>query len=264
VPETVLITGASSGIGEQLARLFAAEGSSLILVARSVDKLNTLAQELKTKHQIETRVIGKDLASTTAAQELFDEITTDGTQVDVLINNAGFGRMDLFDRIPLDVHESMLLLNVVTLTQLTRLFLPGMIERKSGRILNVGSTASFQPGPNSSAYFASKAYVLSFSEGIAEELRGTGVTVTCLCPGPTKTGFGEDSQMGGTLLFKLAMPVEPVARGGHNALRKGKTVYLAGIQNWIGAFSVRFMPRFLVRKLLKRMQPVAPRESKGK
>ncbi|MEZ6056446.1 MAG: SDR family oxidoreductase [Planctomycetaceae bacterium] len=257
--ETVVITGASSGIGEGLARRFAAEGSQLILVARSVDRLEKLADELRQRHGCSVRVIPKDLSHHGAAKELFDEIQQESAVVDVLINNAGFGQMDLFERIPFERHTDMLELNVVALTQLTRLFLPGMIERKRGQILNVGSTASFQPGPNASVYYASKAYVLSFSEGLAEELRGTGVTVTCLCPGPTKTGFGDEADMNKTLLFKLAMPLEPVVRGAYSALRKGKTVLVTGIQNKFGALSVRFMPRFVVRKLLKAMQPVAPR-----
>lgn len=258
--ETVLITGASSGIGEGLARRFAADGATLILVARSTDRLNALANELRQQHSIEVRVISKDLSRSGTAQELYDEVTRDVPQIDVLINNAGFGKMDLFDRIDLELHTQMLELNVVALTQLTRLFLPGMLERQMGKILNVGSTASFQPGPNAAVYYASKAYVLSFSEALAEELRGTGVSVTCLCPGPTKTGFGEEAAMNDTLLFKLAMPLKPVVDGAYTALRRGKTVLVTGIQNKFGAFSVRFLPRFVVRKLLKAMQPVPPRK----
>ncbi len=254
--ETVLITGASSGIGLELARLFAADGASLILVARRMEPLNALAEELRSRYAVETKVIGKDLSVHGSARELHDEIVATGMQVDVLVNNAGFGKMERFDRISLETYTAMLELNVVTLTQLTRLFLPGMLERNRGKILNLGSTASFQPGPHAAVYYASKAYVRSLSEALAEELKGTGVTVTCLCPGPTHTEFGQTAGMEQTLLFKRAMHVEPVAKAGYRAMRKGTVTLVPGLSNKMLALSSKFLPGWIVRQVVKSLQPV--------
>lgn len=254
--ETALITGASSGIGLELARLFAADGATLILVARSVDKLERLATELRERHGVAVQVIGKDLSVPGAPQELYDEIVGAGTAVDALVNNAGFGKLARFHEIDLDDHVDMLELNVVALTQLMRLFLPGMVERGRGSVLNLGSTASFQPGPHAAAYYASKAYVRFLSEAVSEELRGTGVTVTCLCPGPTETGFGAVSSMQDTLLFRHAMRAAPVARAGYRAMRRGRTTIVTGMGNKLLAFSSKLMPAPLVRKVVKALQPV--------
>ncbi len=254
--ETALVTGASSGIGLELTRLFAADGSNLILVARRQEALETLAAELRSAHGIAVTVMSCDLSRPGAAKELFERVEREGVQVDVLVNNAGFGKMKPFHQIPPDVHEQMLQLNVVALNQLTRLFVTGMIERGYGRILNVASTASFQPGPNAAAYYASKAYVRFLSEAIAEELRGTGVTVTCLCPGPTRTEFGAISAMEETLLFKHAMDAKTVARRGYRGLRSGRTVVITGLGNKLLAFNSKLLPSWIVRKVVQRLQPV--------
>ncbi|MEZ6065916.1 MAG: SDR family oxidoreductase [Planctomycetaceae bacterium] len=254
--ETALITGASSGIGRELAKLFAANGSRLILVARSEEKLQALAEELRQAHGVEVRVLPADLSRPEAPQQLYERLSAEGTEVDVLVNNAGFGKMERFQDVPNDTYVQMLELNVVSLTQLMRLFLPGMLARRRGGVLNVASTASFQPGPNAAVYYASKAYVRSMSEAVAEELRGTGVTVTALCPGPTKTGFAEVAEMDSMLLFKFAMRADVVANKGYRAFRAGKTTYVPGLGNKVLAFSNRFTPPAIVRKLIKAMQPV--------
>jgi short-subunit dehydrogenase len=254
--ETALITGASSGIGLELAKLFAADGARLILVARSVDKLEQIAAELRARQGADVRVLGKDLSVPGAARELFSEATADGTQIDALVNNAGFGKLARFHEIDVEDYVRMLELNVVALTELTRLCLPGMLERRRGCILNLGSTASFQPGPHAAVYYATKAYVRFLSEALSEELSGTGVTATCLCPGPTETGFGEVSSMQHTLLFRHAMRVEPVARAGYRAMRRGRTTIVTGAGNKLLALSSKFMPGAVVRKVVKAIQPV--------
>lgn len=255
--EIVLITGASSGIGWELAKLFAADGSELILVARSEDKLNELAAELKEKHGTSSTVIPLDLAEHGSAHMLYEQVQSLGKQVDVLVNNAGFGQMGLFEKIPLERHTNMCELNMMTLTQLFYLYLSEMKARNSGSVLNIGSTASFQPGPNAAVYYATKAYVLSLSEAVHAELWGTNVNVTCLCPGPTKTGFGEDSDMGDLAMFKTnVMEVEQVAQAGYRGLRKGKRVVVPGLVNNLLAFSNRFTAKPVILWVMKRLQPV--------
>lgn len=251
--ETVLITGASSGIGLELARLFAADKSQLVLVARSRDKLDTLADELRRSHGVDIVVLPQDLADPNAPQAIFD--ATKGSVVDVVVNNAGFGAVGSVADLPLQRQMDMIQVNITALTHLTRLFLPGMIDRKRGGILNVGSTAGFQPGPNMAVYYATKAYVLSFTEALAEEVAGTGVKISCLAPGPTATGFGADSGMEKSLVFKLgAMDAATVARHGYRGFRRGKVIVVPGLKNKLGAFSVRLAPRSVVRKLVKRLQ----------
>lgn len=255
--ETVLVTGASSGIGWELAKLFAADGSELILVARSEEKLNGLAQELKEKHGTTSHVIPLDLSVPGSAMELVEKIREAGLQVDVLVNNAGFGQMGLFEKIPLERHTNMCELNMVTLTHLTWVYLKEMKERNSGAILNIGSTAAYQPGPNSAVYYATKAYVLSFSEALSAELWGTNVSVTCLCPGPTKTGFGDDSDMGKLPMFRHnLMNVSDVAAAGYRGVRKKKRVVMPGLMNNLLAFSTRITAKPVLLWILKRMQPV--------
>ncbi len=261
--ETALITGPSSGIGKELARLFAADGSALILCSRNVEKLNALATELREGHGVPVTVIAKDLSQPGASQSLFDEINRAGLQVDVLVNNAGFGHLAKFQDVPVATYTANLELNVVALTELTRLFLPAMLERRHGRILNVASTASFQPGPNAAVYFATKAYVRSFSEAIAEELRGSGVTVTCLCPGPTKTEFGELSHMESGPLFRFPMQAAPVARAGYQAMRRGRTTIITGLGNKLLALNSKLMPGWIVRKVVMALQPVPPAEDES-
>jgi short-subunit dehydrogenase len=250
--ETVLITGASSGIGRELARLFASAGSDLVLVARREDRLHELSAELSSRYGVKAHVLPRDLILPHAPREIAEELQDAGVQIDVLVNNAGFGDRGEFATLPLERQTEMVQVNVAALTELTRRFLPGMIERGRGGILNVASSAAFQPGPLMSVYYATKAYALHFSEGIAEELAGTGVTVTCLCPGPTITGFGADAHMEGSLLFRMgAMPAETVARIGYDGFRAGRAIVVPGLRNKFIAFSVRLGPRAVVRKIVK-------------
>jgi uncharacterized protein len=257
VPETVLITGASSGIGLELAKLFAADGSALVLVARSREKLEQLAQSLRGSHHVDVRLLVQDLADSQAPDQIAADLSRDGTAVDVLVNNAGFGLGGTFAELDLQRQIDMIQVNVAALVKLTGLLLPGMLERRRGGVLNVASTAAFQPGPHLAVYFASKAFVLSFSEALHEELAGSGVTVTCLAPGPTATGFAEQANLESSLLFRRnVMDAGAVARAGHQAFRRGQALVVPGLMNKLTAFSVRLGPRSLVRKIAGRL----PRE----
>jgi uncharacterized protein len=249
---TALITGASRGIGLELARLFARDGYDLVLVARSVDRLDRLGAELSARHGIRSRTVGADLASRDAPGAIAETLKQAAVQVDVLVNNAGYGTYGPFANSDAQAELDMLQVNVVALTHLTKLLLPAMLARRAGRILNVASTAAFQPGPLMAVYFASKAYVLSFSEALAEELSGTGVTITTLCPGPTLTGFQARAQMEGARLVTgnpLMMDVATVARAGYQGLMKGKRLVIPGVGNKLLMESVRFAPRRVVTKI---------------
>jgi short-subunit dehydrogenase len=245
--QTALITGASGGIGYELAKLFARDHHDLVLVARSADKLASVASELQT-HGVTVKTIALDLAAQPAPRFLFDQLQREGVAVDILINNAGFGVFGEFARMPEEAILGQLDLNIRALTELTRLFLPTMVARRSGRIMNVASTAAFQPGPLMAVYYASKAYVLSFSEAIANELRDSGVTVTCFCPGATHTGFAKRAGTEKSRLFQQvgAMNAEKVALDGYRALMEGRPLAISGMHNWIVAQSTRFAPRKLV------------------
>lgn len=250
----VLITGASSGIGLDLAHLFAADGYNLVLVARSADKLGNLAAELKRKHKVEAFAVPIDLAEPAAPEELFRLLDEQGIFIDVVVNNAGFGTHGAFVESDPMAELQMIQVNITALVSLTRLFLPNMLANKRGRILNVASTAAFQPGPYMAGYYASKAFVLSFSEAIAAELSGTGVTVTALCPGPTDTGFQKRAGMEQTLLFKAnTMTSAEVARIGYRAMLKGKRVVITGAKNKILAFSTRLAPRRVVTAIARKL-----------
>ena len=248
--QTVLITGASSGIGYEFARLFARDGHNLVLVARRADKLNQLAAQLQTQFKIAVKTVALDLATPTAPKFLFDQLQRESVPVDILINNAGYGAYGDFAQMPEDEILGQIHLNVTALTHLTRLFLPPMLARRSGKIMNVSSTAAFQPGPLMAVYYASKAYVLSFSEAIANEVgkNATGVTVTCFCPGATDTGFAKRAGTETSRLFKQigAMDAATVAGDGYRGLMAGKTVVISGTRNWLVAESVRFAPRKMV------------------
>jgi short-subunit dehydrogenase len=187
---TALLTGASSGIGYELAKLFAQDHYNLVLVARSAGELTQLADELQREHSISAKPIALDLTAVPAPQFLFDQLQREGIAVDILVNNAGYGKFGEFAKIPLEESLGQIQLNVIALTHLTKLFLGPMLERRAGKIMNVASTAGFQPGPLMAVYYATKAYVISFSEALANEVSGSGVTVTCLCPGVTDTGSG--------------------------------------------------------------------------
>lgn len=252
--QTALITGASSGIGYELTKHFAKEGCNLVLVARNKQTLDKIAEDLEDEFGISASVIPSDLSSPISPDEIIAELMKMSIQVDILVNNAGFNEYGPFHKTDLQKELQMIQVNLVSLTHLTKLFLPGMLEQGFGKILNVGSTGSFVPGPLNAVYCATKAYVLSFSEAIAEELKGTGVTVTVLCPGSTDTNFAKKADIENVLIFKsklLLMDAETVAKIGYNALMKNKRVSIAGFLNKIQIFSVRFTPRSIVAKLSK-------------
>jgi short-subunit dehydrogenase len=252
---TVLITGASSGIGRELARLYAADGAGLVLVARSQDRLRELAAELGAHYGTLAQVLPADLSEPGSPGEIAGALAHQRLDVDVLVNNAGFGAHGSVAGLGAQRQLDMIDVNVAALTQLTALLLPGMLARRTGAILNVASTAGFQPGPNQAVYCATKAYVLSFTEALAEEVRGSGVRVSCLAPGPTDTGFAAQAGMGGTLLFRWGvMDAARVARAGHDGLRRGKTLVIPGVRNRVLAFSVRLSPRALVTRIAGRLQ----------
>jgi short-subunit dehydrogenase len=253
--KTALITGASFGIGMEFARIFAREGYNLVLVARNGDRLRQLASELEKAHGTRSLILATDLTEPGAAAYVLDQTTRADIQVDVLVNNAGFGQYGLFADSDLEECLRQIQLNVTTLTHLTRLYLPAMMERKTGSILNVASTAAFQPGPLMAVYFATKAYVLHFSEALANELRGSGITVTCLCPGATATEFHKRANATGMRLLKFgAMDACTVAEDGYRALLASRPVAISGFKNWLLAQSVRFSPRRLVTAIARKTQ----------
>lgn len=252
---TALITGASGGIGYELAKVFAADHYNLVLVARSAGKLAQFADELQRQFGISAKPVALDLTATPAPQFLFDQLQRENTAVDVLVNNAGYGRMGPFSDIPWDDTLGQIQLNITALTHLTKLFVGPMLERRSGKILNVASTAGFQPGPMMAVYYATKAYVISFSEALANELTGTGVTVTCLCPGATDTGFQSRAGTENTMLFRKLRPMnaETVARDGYRGLMAGKTLVISGFRNWLLAEATRVGPRKLVTAISRKV-----------
>lgn len=252
-----LITGASSGIGMELARLHASRGGALVLVARSEDKLQALAAELRSAHGVRVTVLAKDLAKPSAAQEVHDEVRSAGIAVDYLINNAGFGGQGAFHERRWADDLAMIQLNVVALSALTRLFLPDFVARGSGRVLNVSSTASLMGGPLQAVYYATKAYVTSFSNAIAEELRGTGVTVTALLPGATETEFARAAELDKTPLFsaKLASATT-VARAGYDGMLAGELDVIAGLRfsQRLMLTAVPFTPKRVLLRQVHEMQ----------
>ncbi len=251
--ETALITGASSGIGLDLARLFAKDGHDVVLVARSEGKLREIAAELERVFGVTAHVIVADLAQADAPRRVVEQLPV---AIDVLVNNAGLGVAGPFAERDLDKQLEMIAVNVAALTALTGLLLPPMIARRRGRVLNVASTAAFQPGPLMAVYYATKAYVLSFSEAIADELRDSGVTVTALCPGPTATGFAAAAEMTESRLFNVMKPSSSadVARAGYEGMKRGKRIVIPGVKNWMVAESVRFSPRRMVTTIARKLQ----------
>ena len=251
--ETALVTGASGGIGEDLARLIAAGGRNVVLLARSAGKLQSLAGDLSTAHGIEASVVAADLSEPGATAQIVGTLGARSATIDVLVNNAGFGTSGSFASDDPNAQLGMLQVNVVALTALTRALLPGMLERKRGRILNVASTAAFQPGPFMATYYASKAYVLSLSEALAEEVAGSGVTVTCLCPGPTQTGFQDRAQLQKSRLFNLSRPMRSadVAQAGYDAMLAGRRLVIPGVTNKLTVQSIRISPRAAVLKVVR-------------
>jgi short-subunit dehydrogenase len=242
--KTALITGASSGLGLELARLFARDAHDLVIVARRRDHLEALATQLAAEHGVAARVIAEDLADPVAPRRIFAELQERRISVDFLVNNAGFGTNGRFADSDLERELAMVQVNVTALMTLTRLFLPGMIARRSGRILNLGSTAGFQPGPNMAVYYATKAFVNSFTEALAYELRGTGVTATVSCPGATATEFAKVAAGREWPLFSLgATSAEFVARHAYRAMMAGKSMSLPGWRAKLGLQLLRIGSR---------------------
>jgi hypothetical protein len=245
VKKVALVTGASAGLGVEFARQLSRRGHSLVLAARRKDRLAELARELG-----DARSLAIDLSKANAAAKLMADIEANGETVDLLVNNAGFGLIGPFAELDAKRERQMIDLNAGALTDLCRAVAPAMIERRSGGILNVASTAAFQPGPKMAVYFASKAFVLSLSEALHEELKPHGIKVTCLCPGPTRTEFGEIAGFAGNSLFdKVAMNAAEVVETGLKALDSNDAVLVAGWINKIGAASTRLAPRSVVRKI---------------
>jgi len=245
---TALITGASVGIGRELAKLFAQNNHNLVLVARNAARLQEVAGDLERQFEVTAKAFPLDLTSSAAPQLLFDQLRRENIAIDVLVNNAGYGKLGAFTQIPYAESAGQIELNITALTHLTKLFLAPMLERKAGRILNVASTAGFQPGPLMAVYYATKAYVISFSEALANELQGTGVSVTCLCPGLTDTEFQTRAGTERTTLFRRTRPMDAatVARDGYRALMKGKPLVISGIRNRLLMESLRVSPRRVV------------------
>ena len=243
--KVALVTGASAGLGVEFARQLSKRGHRLVLVARRKERLDELAAELG-----KARALATDLSKTGAAAKLMADIEANGETVELLVNNAGFGLIGRFAELDAKRERQMIDLNVATLTDLCRAVAPGMIKRKSGGIINVASTAAFQPGPKMAVYFATKAFVLSLSEALHEELKPHGIHVTCLCPGPTRTEFGVVAGFGGNGLFdRVAMESPEVVKAGLEGLDSNKAVVIPGVVNKLGAFSGRLAPRSVVRKI---------------
>lgn len=250
-----LISGASSGIGKELAEIAAREGRNVILVARDEPALNTVAKDLAKRYAIDAMVLARDLSEQQSPQQIFDALARKKIVVDTLINNAGSGDYGEFVRSNRATQLGMINLNVRTLTELTHLFLPDMVRCKTGYIMNLGSVASFLPGPYMSVYFASKAYVLSFSEALSAELRDSGVSVTCLCPGSTKTSFGESAHVSETHSTRTShVTPRQVAEFGWKAMKDGKPVAVYGFGNRLSITLTKFLPRSLVVRIVERIQ----------
>jgi len=251
-----LVTGASAGIGRELALLFARHGYDVVLAARRADVLQAVARAVGQAGR-KAHVVAADLGLADGVRQLHDYLQRERIEVDVLVNNAGFGLQGQFADLPLDRQLDMIQLNVVTLTALTRLLLPPMLTRNRGGVLNVASTAAFQPGPLMTVYYATKAYVLSFSEAIAEEVAGSALKITCLAPGPTSTEFANRARMTGTKLFKgPVMSADVVAKMGFEGWDAGKRLVIPGFRNKLGALVVRFTPRALVPRVIKGLNTI--------
>ena len=256
IRKTALITGATMGIGYELTKLFAKDSYNLVLVARNKDKLYEIKEKFNKKYNVDILVIVKDLSVPNAAIEIFNETIEKQIVIDVLVNNAGIGHFGKFHNEDLSKISDILQINIVSLTQLTRLFVEGMVKRKEGKILNVSSMAAFQPGPYMAVYYASKAFVQSFSEAITNELKGTGVTVTTLCPGPTRTGFQKEVGSEGSKLSKLKMLSSPkkVAKDGYRALQAGKEVEVPGLLNASLINTSKVIPRKAKIQIVSKLQ----------
>jgi short-subunit dehydrogenase len=251
-----IVTGASSGLGVEYARLLAADGHDLVLVARRRDRLEGLAKELEAAHRIRAHVVAADLAAAGAVERVVAEVERLGVEIEFLVNDAGFGASGAFAQADASRQLEMVAVNVGALVALTRAFLPGMIARGRGRVLNVGSTAGFAPGPFMAVYYASKAFVNSFTEALAYELRGTGVTATVSCPGATATEFAARAGNDRSLLFRLgSASAAPVAREGYRAMLRGRPLVVHGLRNKLLVQSIRVSPRAAVRAITAALNP---------
>lgn len=249
--KAVLLTGASTGIGYDLAHLFAKDKNNLILVARSEKKLREVATELSQKYNVQIEILPVDLSNPDAPKQIYGFVKGKGIFVETLVNNAGFGSNGKFVDLPINEELGMIQVNISSLIHLTRLFLPEMLQNNTGKIMNVASTAAFQPGPYMSNYYATKAYVLHFTEGLAEELKGTNIKISALCPGPVMTEFQSRANLKDALMIKGPMVLESkkVALVGYKGLLAGKVIIIPGFLNWLLTVSTAFTPRFLVRKI---------------
>jgi short-subunit dehydrogenase len=248
--QAVLVTGASSGIGMELARQFAKDGYKLVLLARGRKQLDALAIELQERYKVEAQVLEADLCDPQASVTIVQELERRNLQIDVLVNNAGFGLLGPHATLDIQRQLDMVQVNISSLVHLTRLMLPGMLERNTGGVLNVASTAAFQAGPNMAMYYATKAFVLSYTEALHEEVGGSKLHVSCLCPGPTHTGFVAAAGMEGVGLFKLgAQTAEEVARFGYSAFHKNQTIAVSGFKNLVMVVLGKVSPRYVTRKV---------------
>ena len=261
--KTALITGASSGIGFELAKLFAKDGYNLALVGRNREQLMKIQEEFQKEYNIKVKICPKDLSISDTPELIFQSLRAEMIDIDILVNNAGFGWLGSFAEMDITDALGMLQVNIIALTQLTHLLLPQMIKRNEGKILNVASSAAFQPGPFMATYYASKAYVLSFSLALAEELKGTNITVTALCPGPTATNFGKRAGFNNEKIFGgvLTKDAQTIAMAGYKGLMKGKPLVIPGFLNWLGTQIVRFLPRTLPGKFIKAVQMKRSKQS---
>lgn len=252
--KTALVTGASSGIGTELARIHAARGGDLVVLARRTDRLEALKAELEEAHQVSVQTLVEDLAKPDAPQRIYDEVTSRGIRIDYLINNAGFGYRGFFHEQDWQRNQAMIQVNITALAALTRLFVPDMVARRSGRVLNVASMAGFLPGPLQSVYYASKAFVVSFTEAVANELADTGVTITALCPGPVETEFIERAGLRNAQGFVKGASAREVAKCGYDAMLQGKTLVVPGLLNKLTIHSLlRITPRKVATRISRRM-----------
>jgi short-subunit dehydrogenase len=259
--KTALITGASSGIGKELARIHASKGGDLVLVARRTESLDALKAELETKHGIKVITFTQDLSEVHAAKKVYDFVQKSGIEIEYLMNNAGFGGHGEFVDRPIEKDLEMIQLNVSALVELTHLFLQDMKQRKSGKILNTASSAGFLPGPLQTTYFATKAFVVSFTKGLAFELRKSGVTVTALCPGPVKTEFEHVAGLEGGNMFDKGASALQTAKSGYNGMMKGKVIQISDpALAFLIRFLLPFIPRTWLSAVVEKMQTV-PKKS---
>lgn len=258
--QTALVTGASYGIGVDLAECFARDGYDLILTARSEEALQSVAARLSGAFNIKAVAIANDLGTQGGGSRLAERIKDRGLTVDVVVNNAGFGHAGALRSAPMETTLGMIDLNVRSLVELTHIYWEGMLHRDRGGVLNVASTAAFQPGPLMAVYYASKAFVLSFSEALWEEARGTGVHVSCLCPGPTVSGFRERAGTGKTKLAAASavMPSMPVAAEGYEGWQRNRRVVITGLKNRIGARVARLLPGSVILRIVRNLQSPHP------